>query len=119
MKNIDEFYNKSPDSIKLEVIKYTKGILWKLTKDNVCNEVDFIKKPDDCVKKIYFSYHSSDREIFIKIEEYLKENGFKVWFKGVDEFNFNRNILAIKNSNCILMGISKKYKVSHIVYIYI
>jgi hypothetical protein len=111
LKNIIGYHHKNPELISANIIKYTKGILWKMNRFTSL-EGSIVRKPENKVKKIFISHEIKDRELFIKIEHKLKENGFKVWFNDlkVNEYNLEKNILAIKNSDCIIMGLFlKKY----------
>lgn len=104
--------------------KNSSGIIWLLTKQIKSNQkeksIKWVKKIDlrenvcEENKHLMISYNRENRDLCLRIKDELEKAGFSVW---IDVENIHGSSLesmanAIENSECVLICMSERYKLS-------
>lgn len=50
------------------------------------------------------SYDNQDQAACMELENVLRELGFAVWMKDIYSYTLEENILAIRSSDCVILG---------------
>lgn len=90
------------------LIRYCEGILWMTKRDTIIYKLDETSKNQNSKTKIFVCYDANNFESCLEYFNILKNSGFLVWFKKIDDYSMEQSILAIQSSDIVLLGKSLK-----------